>query len=175
MLRKARITKEDLIKHSYTPGCPGCIAAQGDLSRQFRRHTDECRRRMTELLPAMRQKLATDRSNQWISEQVEKSDATMEDTRAPLQVASATAFGSGPTNSVEPVIYYTATGGARQKRWLCLLRCLLLCLLLCLSPFVALLVALLVVWPVALLLVALSVTLHVALLVAFLFVCMVRC
>ena len=92
--RKARIIKEDLIKHCYTPGCPGCIPAQGDGSRQFRRHTDECRRRMTELLPEMRQKLATDRSNQWVAEQVEKSDANMEDTRAPLQGASATASGS---------------------------------------------------------------------------------
>ena len=87
-----------MIKHGYTPGCPGCIAAQGDGSRQFRRHTDECRRRMTELLPETRQKLATDRSNQWIAEQVEKSDATMEDTRAPLQGASATAAGSGLTD-----------------------------------------------------------------------------
>ena len=77
--RKARITKEDLVKHGYTPGCPGCIAAQGDGSRQFRRHTDECRRRMIELLPGTRQKLTTDRSKQWIAEQVEKSDATMED------------------------------------------------------------------------------------------------
>ena len=92
--RKARITKEDLVKRGYTPGCFGCIAAQGDWSRQFRRHTDECRRRrMTELLPETRQKFATDRSNQWIAEQVEKSDATMGDTRAPLQGASATASG----------------------------------------------------------------------------------
>ena len=46
---------------------------------------------MTELLPEMRQKLATDRWNHWIAEQVEKSDVTMDDTRAPLQGASATA------------------------------------------------------------------------------------
>ena len=39
--RKARITKEDLLTHGYTPGCPGCIAAQGDGSRQFRKQTDE--------------------------------------------------------------------------------------------------------------------------------------
>jgi hypothetical protein len=96
--RKARITKEDLIKHGYTPGCPGCIAAQGDGSRQFRKHTDECRRRMIELLPEMRQKLATRRLNQWIAEQVEKSDATIEDTRAPLQSASTAASGSGITH-----------------------------------------------------------------------------
>ena len=62
--RKARITKEDLLQHGYTPGCPGCIAAQGDGSRQFRKHTDECRRRMTELLPEARQKLATNRLGQ---------------------------------------------------------------------------------------------------------------
>ena len=97
--RKARITKEDLIKHGYTPGCPGCIAAQGDGSRHFRSHTDKCRRGMIELLPETRQTLATDRSNQWIAEQVEKSDATMDDTRAPLQGASATASGSGFTNA----------------------------------------------------------------------------
>ena len=93
--RKARITKEDLLKHGYTPGCPGCIAAQGDGSRQFRRHTNECRRRMTELLLETRQQIATDQSNQWIAEQFEKSDATMDDTRAPLQGASATASGLG--------------------------------------------------------------------------------
>ena len=93
--RKARITKEDLIKHGYTPGCLECIAAQGDGSRQFRRHTDECRRRMIEFLPEMGQKLATDRSNQWIAKQIETSDATMEDTRAPLQGAYATDSGSG--------------------------------------------------------------------------------
>ena len=27
---KARVTKEDLLRHGYTPGCPGCVAAQGD-------------------------------------------------------------------------------------------------------------------------------------------------
>ena len=32
--RKARITKEDLLKHGYTPGCPGCIAAEGDGSQE---------------------------------------------------------------------------------------------------------------------------------------------
>ena len=53
---------------------------------------------MTEFLPEMRQQLATDRSKQWIAEQVEKSDATMEDTRAPLHGASSTASGSGRTN-----------------------------------------------------------------------------
>ena len=97
--RKARITKEDLLQHCSTPGCPGFIAAQGDGSRQFRRHTDECRRRMTEVLPETRQKLATDRSNQWITEQVEKSGPTMADTRAPLQGALATASGSGLTSA----------------------------------------------------------------------------
>ena len=33
--RKARITKEDLLKHGCTPGFPDCIAAQGGGSRQF--------------------------------------------------------------------------------------------------------------------------------------------
>ena len=62
--RRARITKEDFLKHGYTPGCPGCIATQGGGSRQFRKRTDECRRRTTELPPTHRQKLATDRLDQ---------------------------------------------------------------------------------------------------------------
>ena len=48
-------------------------------------------------MPEMRQKLATDRSNQWIAQQFEKSDATMENTRAPLQGSSTAASGSGLT------------------------------------------------------------------------------
>ena len=40
-LRKASIIKEDLIKHGYTPGCPGCIAAQGEGSRQWTNAEDE--------------------------------------------------------------------------------------------------------------------------------------
>ena len=62
--RKGRISKEDLFKHVYTPGCPGSIAVQGDRSRQLRRHTIKCKRRMTEFRPEIRQKLATDRWNQ---------------------------------------------------------------------------------------------------------------
>ena len=54
---------------------------------------------MTELLPEMRLKFASYRSNQWIAEQVEKSDAIMEDTLAPLQGASTTASGSGLTDA----------------------------------------------------------------------------
>jgi hypothetical protein len=50
---------------------------------------------MAELLPEERQKLAANRSNQWIAEQVEKNDEAMGDTRAPLEGASATASGSG--------------------------------------------------------------------------------
>ena len=46
---------------------------------------------MTELLPEERQKFATDRSNQWIAEQFEKSDETMGNTRAPLQGSSTAA------------------------------------------------------------------------------------
>ena len=52
---------------------------------------------MTGLLPEERQKLATDRSDQWIADQVEKNDETMGNTRAPLEGASATASGSGLT------------------------------------------------------------------------------
>ena len=52
---------------------------------------------MTGLLPEERQKLATDWSNQWIAEQVEKSDENMGNTRAPLQGASAAASVSGLT------------------------------------------------------------------------------
>ena len=56
------------------PGSPGCIAAQGDGSQQFRKHIDECRRRMTEILSASGQNMATNRLGQWTVEQVEKGD-----------------------------------------------------------------------------------------------------
>ena len=60
---KARITKEDLTRHGYTPGCPGCLAAQlGDGSRQFRRHTNACRERMSQLIPVERAQKAKEKS-----------------------------------------------------------------------------------------------------------------
>ena len=96
--RKAWITKEDLLKHGYTPGCPGCIAAQGEGSRHFRRHTDQCRRRMIELLPEARQKSATDRLDRWTAEQVGKGD--VHDTNSDDAMGDSTkASGSGSTEA----------------------------------------------------------------------------
>ena len=92
-----------MLKHGNTPGCPDCIAAQGDGSTQFRKHTDEHRQRMTELLLAARQRLATDRLDQWTAEQFKycdkhdgKNDDSMRDDAGPEPTP---AFASGATEA----------------------------------------------------------------------------
>ena len=54
--RRFRITKEDLMQHGYTPGCPACLSAQvGDGIRRGG-HTEECRLRLEELMPEQKHK-----------------------------------------------------------------------------------------------------------------------
>lgn len=44
--RRIRITKADLVKYGYTPGCPRCAALQGGAKDPACHHTEECRFRI---------------------------------------------------------------------------------------------------------------------------------
>ena len=45
-----RITKGDLLKYSYTPGCPRCLDTQVGLPHINSNHYDECRKRIYKLM-----------------------------------------------------------------------------------------------------------------------------
>ena len=103
--RRARITKEDLIKHGYTPGCPGCVAAQlPERSRGFRNHSEACRQRMSDLIPEERQQKAKDRLDNRTAEPGEP-EVTKSDTATPaaavidMKESSTGAQGSGLTDA----------------------------------------------------------------------------
>ena len=49
-LPSLRITKGDLLKYSYTPGCTKCLDTQVGLPHINSNHSDECRRRVYKLM-----------------------------------------------------------------------------------------------------------------------------
>ena len=74
-IRRLCIKKEDVMKHGYCQGCPGCQAIR--LGRSAARHSDACRMRIEEAIKRSdpeRLQRTDDSINQEIARRVEESD-----------------------------------------------------------------------------------------------------
>ena len=65
--RRTRITKQDLIAHGFTPGCPACMSANLDDGIRRGGHTETCRARMEDLMEDERVQRTHTRIGAWTS------------------------------------------------------------------------------------------------------------
>ena len=65
--RRTRITKQDLIAHGFTPGCPACMSANLDDGIRRGGHTEECRTRIEGLIEEERVQRTHTRIGAWAS------------------------------------------------------------------------------------------------------------
>ena len=72
--RRARILKSDLLEHGYTVGCPACVSARLDDGIRRGGHTEECRKRIENLMNDKRVQQAKERIDAWAADKVEQGE-----------------------------------------------------------------------------------------------------
>ena len=88
--RRARITKADLVKYGFTPGCPACLSAQLEDGIRMGGHSEECRKRIEMSMPGEKVDRAQARIDQWTSTQVEQGEKPMETENEPASRSGLT-------------------------------------------------------------------------------------
>lgn len=64
--RRMRLNRNDFDAHGFTAGCPGCIHIQSGLAGS-RNHSEECRKRIEEMVSEDRREKAKDRIDHWVA------------------------------------------------------------------------------------------------------------
>ena len=101
-IRRLYIKREDVMRHGYSQGCPGCQAIR--LGRPAARHSDACRMRIEEAIKRSdpeRLQRTDDRINQEIARRVEESDRKRKQEQA--------ATGNEPMSDSVPATLPTST------------------------------------------------------------------